>query len=64
MIVSIALILFCSLLIVAVLMQNSKGEFQSKTAKQVVSIKKANTFIEKTTWTLALLVMIFAILIK
>ena len=64
MILSIALILFCSLLIVAVLAQNSKGEFQSKTVKQVVSIKKANSFIEKTTWALALLVMVFAILIK
>ncbi len=61
---SLALIVFCSLLIAAVLMQNSKGEFQSKTAKQVVSIKKANTFIEKTTWTLAALVMMFAILIR
>lgn len=61
---SLALILFCSLLIVTVLMQNSKGEFQSKMAKQVVSIKKANTFIEKTTWTLSILVMVFAILIK
>lgn len=61
---SLALILFCSLLITAVLMQNSKGEFQSKMAKQVVSIKKANTFIEKTTWTLAILVMVFTILIK
>ncbi len=61
---SLALIVFCSLLIAAVLMQNSKGEFQSKMAKQVVSIKKANTFIEKTTWTLAALVMMFAILIR
>ncbi len=64
MILSIALLAFCSLLIIAVLMQNSKGEFQSKVAKQVVSIKKANSFIEKTTWTFALLVMVFAILIK
>lgn len=64
MILSIALLAFCSLLIIAVLMQNSKGEFQSKVARQVVSINKANSFIEKTTWSLALLVMVFAILIK
>ncbi len=64
MILSIALILFCSLLIIAVLMQNSKGEFQSRMTKQIVSINKANGFIEKTTWTLAALVMVFAILIK
>lgn len=61
---SLGLILFCCLLIAAVLMQNSKGEFQNKTAMQVLSIKKANGFIEKTTWTLAALVMVFAILIK
>ncbi|MBL7921247.1 MAG: preprotein translocase subunit SecG [Bacteroidia bacterium] len=61
---SLALILFCSLLIATVLMQNSKGEFQSKMARQVVSIKKANTFIEKTTWALAILVMVFTILIR
>lgn len=64
MILSIALLALCSLLIIAVLMQNSKGEFQSKLARQVVSINKANSFIEKTTWSLALLVMVFAILIK
>jgi protein translocase SecG subunit len=64
MILSIALLSLCSLLIIAVLMQNSKGEFQSKVARQVVSINKANSFIEKTTWSLALLVMVFAILIK
>ena len=64
MILSISLLMLCFLLVIAVLMQNSKGEFQSQKAKQIVSISKANVFIEKTTWTLALLVMVFAILIK
>ena len=64
MIVSVLLMLVCSLLVIAVLMQNSKGEFQSQTVRQIVSINKANTFIEKTTWRLALLVMVFAIIIR
>ena len=64
MMLSISLLILCSLLIIAVLMQNSKGEFQSQKAKQIVSINKANGFIEKTTWTLALLVMMFAIFVK
>ncbi len=63
MILSILLLTLCSLLITAVLMQNSKGMLQSETVKKVVGVSKSGVFIEKTTWTLALLVMVFAMVI-
>ncbi len=63
MILSILLIMLCTLLITSVLIQNSKGVLQSETVKKVVGVSKSGVFIERTTWTLALLVMVFAMVI-
>jgi protein translocase SecG subunit len=62
MMLSISLILACVLLTAAVLMQNSKGGLQSQTVKSIVGVKKGQPLIEKATWTLAILVMLFAML--
>ena len=59
---SIGIIISCVLLIIAVLMQNSKGGLQSQTVKSIVGVKKGTPLIERATWTLALLVMLFAML--
>ena len=60
--ITIGLILACVLLTVVVLMQNSKGGLQSQTVKSIVGVKKGTPLIERATWTLALLVMLFAML--
>lgn len=62
MILSISLIMACVLLTAAVLMQNSKGGLQSQTVKSIVGVKKGTPIIERATWTLALLVMLFSML--
>ncbi len=62
MILSLGLIISCALLITVVLMQNSKGTLQSQTVKQITGFKKANGFVEKATWALAILVMMFTML--
>jgi len=60
MILTISLIICCTLLISLVLMQNSDGGIRSQTVKSIVGVKKASMFIEKATFTLAILVMLFA----
>lgn len=52
----------CVLLTVAVLMQNSKGGLQSRTVKSIIGVKKGTPLIERATWTLAILVMLFTML--
>lgn len=58
--ITIGLIMACVLLVIAVLMQKSKGGLQSQTVKSIVGVKKGTPLIERATWTLALLVMLFA----
>jgi preprotein translocase subunit SecG len=62
MILSIGIIISCVLLITAVLMQNSKGGLQSQNIKSIVGVKKSQPLIEKATWALAILVMLFSML--
>ncbi len=62
MIISIGLILACTLLISLVLLQNSSGGLRSQTVKQITGVKKAGVFAEKATWTLAILEMLFSMM--
>lgn len=65
MILSIALIIVCSLLILVVLMQNSKGggiSSQFGAATQIMGVRRGADVIEKATWTLAILLLVFSLL--
>lgn len=56
--------LACLLLILIVLVQNPKGGGLSSTfagSNQILGVKKTNDFLEKATWTLAVVVGIFCI---
>ena len=63
MILSLGLIITCTLLIAVVLMQNSQGLVQSKVVKTITGVKGSAVFAEKATWTLAIMVMLFSMLI-
>jgi preprotein translocase subunit SecG len=65
MLLSIALIIICSLLILVVLMQNSKGggiSSQFGAATQIMGVRRGADVIEKATWTLAILLLVFSLL--
>ena len=65
MIFSILLVIVCFLLIFVVLMQNSKGggiSSQFSAANQIMGIRRGADFIEKATWTLAILLLVFSLL--
>jgi preprotein translocase subunit SecG len=65
MIISIALIIVCALLILVVLMQNSKGggiSSQFGAATQIMGVRRGADVIEKATWTLAILLLVFSLL--
>ncbi len=65
MIFSIILVAVCALLILVVLIQNSKGggiQSQFSAANQIMGIRRGTDFIEKTTWTLAILLLVFSLL--
>jgi len=65
MILSICLIIVCSLLILVVLMQNSKGggiSSQFGAATQIMGVRRGADVIEKATWTLAILLLVFSLL--
>jgi preprotein translocase subunit SecG len=65
MIFSVLLIIVCALLILVVLMQNSKGggiSSQFSAANQIMGIRRGADFIEKATWTLAILLLVFSLL--
>ncbi|MBP3420398.1 MAG: preprotein translocase subunit SecG [Marinifilaceae bacterium] len=56
--------LACILLILIVLVQNPKGGGLSSTfagSNQILGVKKTNDFLEKATWTLAIVVGLFCI---
>lgn len=62
--ISILIILCCLVLILAVLIQNPKGGglasgFQS--GSQVMGVRRTADFLEKATWTLAVLLFVFSI---
>ena len=67
MIFSIILVIICALLIGVVLIQNSKGggiQSQFSAANQIMGIRRGTDFIEKTTWTLAILLLVFSLLMS
>ncbi len=63
---TIVLILVCVLLVLVVLMQNSKGGGISSdfsTANQIIGVTRGADFIEKTTWTLAGIMLVLSLLL-
>ncbi len=64
-ILTIAIIIVCVLLILVVLVQNSKGGGISSNfsaANQIMGARRGSDFIEKATWTLAILLLVFSLL--
>jgi preprotein translocase subunit SecG len=62
---TVAIIVVCALLILVVLVQNSKGGGISSnfsTANQIMGARRGTDFIEKATWTLAILLLVFSLL--
>ena len=65
MIFSVLTILTCILLILVILIQNSKGggiQSQFGAATQIMGVKRGTEFIEKATWGLAIALIFFSIL--
>ncbi len=65
-VLSIALIIICVLLVLVVLMQNSKGGGISSdfsAANQIIGVNRGADFIEKTTWTLAGVMLVVSLLL-
>ncbi|MBI3520915.1 MAG: preprotein translocase subunit SecG [Bacteroidetes bacterium] len=62
---TISIIVVCVLLILVVLVQNSKGGGISSNfsaANQIMGARRGTDFIEKATWTLAILLLVFSLL--
>ena len=64
-IVSVIILIICFLLILIVLVQNSKGgglasNFSS--SNQYMGVRKTADFLEKATWTLAVLLLVFSLI--
>jgi preprotein translocase subunit SecG len=62
---SILVLIVCVLLVMIVLVQNSKGgglasNFQS--SNQFMGVRKTTDFLEKSTWTLAVALMVFSVI--
>ena len=62
---SVLVMIVCALLILIVLVQNSKGgglasNFQS--SNQFMGVRKTTDFLEKSTWTLAVALMVFSVI--
>ncbi len=65
MIFSILTILVCILLVLVILVQNSKGggiQSQFGAATQIMGVKRGTEFIEKATWGLAIALILLSIL--
>ena len=63
-IVSILILITCILLILIVLVQNSKGGGLSSTfsaSNQVMGVRKTTDFLEKATWTLASVLVVLCL---
>jgi len=64
-IISVLILIICFLLILIVLVQNSKGgglasNFSS--SNQYMGVRKTADFLEKTTWILAVLLLVFSLI--
>ncbi len=62
---SVLVLIVCALLVLIVLVQNSKGgglasNFQS--SNQFMGVRKTTDFLEKSTWTLAVALMAFSVI--
>jgi len=67
MILSILTIIVCSLLVLVILVQNSKGggiQSQFGAATQIMGVKRGTEFIEKATWGLAITLILLSILMS
>lgn len=67
MIASILTILVCVLLVLVILIQNSKGggiQSQFGAATQIMGVKKGTEFVEKATWGLAIVLIALSILMS
>lgn len=65
MIFSILTIIVCVLLVLVILVQNSKGggiQSQFGAATQIMGVKKGTEFIEKATWGLAIALILLSVL--
>jgi preprotein translocase subunit SecG len=65
MIFSILTILVCVLLVLVILVQNSKGggiQSQFGAATQIMGVKRGTEFIEKATWGLAIALILLSII--
>jgi preprotein translocase subunit SecG len=65
MIFSILTIIVCVLLVLVILVQNSKGggiQSQFGAATQIMGVKRGTEFIEKATWGLAITLILLSIL--
>ena len=63
--ISVLILIVCILLILVVLVQNSKGGGLSASfggSNQVMGVRRTNDFLEKATWTLATLLLVFSIM--
>lgn len=63
--ISVLILITCVLLILVVLVQNSKGgglasNFSS--SNQIMGVRKTADFLEKSTWTLAIFLLFFSLL--
>ena len=65
MILSILIIIVCTLLVLVILVQNSKGggiQSQFGAATQIMGVKRGTEFIEKATWGLAITLILLSVL--
>jgi len=65
LLISIFVVIVCILMVLIVLVQNSKGgglaaNFQS--SNQFMGVRRTTDFLEKATWTLAVALMLFSII--
>ena len=63
--ISVLVVIVCVLMVLIVLVQNSKGgglasNFQS--SNQFMGVRKSTVFLEKSTWTLAVAMMVFSVI--
>lgn len=62
--ISILIIIVCALLVLVVLVQNSKGGGLSSSfgaSNQVMGVKKTGDFLEKSTWGLAIALLVLSL---
>ena len=67
MIYSILTIIVCILLVLVILIQNSKGggiQSQFGAATQIMGVKRGTEFIEKATWGLAITLIVLSIIMS